>query len=74
MVVPLGFEPKLTVSKTAVLPLHHGTVAGWIPKAEAAVLRVFFAKCSRSKPMLNSCPEIQKYFFYHFVDDLWTIL
>ena len=27
MVVPLGFEPKLTVSKTAVLPLHHGTVA-----------------------------------------------
>ena len=28
MVVPLGFEPKLTVSKTAVLPLHHGTVAG----------------------------------------------
>ena len=28
VVVPLGFEPKLTVSKTAVLPLHHGTVAG----------------------------------------------
>lgn len=26
MVVPLGFEPRLTLSKSAVLPLHHGTV------------------------------------------------
>jgi hypothetical protein len=33
MVVPLGFEPKLTLSKSAVLPLHHGTVAGVFVKA-----------------------------------------
>ena len=28
MVVPPRLELELTVSKTAVLPLHHGTVAG----------------------------------------------
>ena len=33
MVVPLGLEPKLTLSKSAVLPLHHGTVEGILVKA-----------------------------------------
>lgn len=26
MVVPPGFEPELTDSKSVVLPLHHGTI------------------------------------------------
>ena len=42
MVVPLGFEPKLTVSKTAVLPLHHGTVAGLCLRANRPFYEFFF--------------------------------
>ena len=26
LVVPLGLEPRMTVPKTVVLPLHHGTI------------------------------------------------
>ena len=28
MVIPAGFEPKLTVSKTALLPLEEGALVG----------------------------------------------
>ena len=28
LVVPLGLEPRMTIPKTGVLPLHHGTISG----------------------------------------------
>ena len=46
VVVPLGFEPKLTVSKTAVLPLHHGTVAGVCLTSNRAVCEFIFTERS----------------------------
>ena len=35
----LGLEPRMTVPKTAVLPLHHGT---WIAIASANVVYILF--------------------------------
>ena len=40
LVVPLGFEPKLTGPEPVVLPLHHGTKNGGTSRIETCTLRL----------------------------------
>ena len=64
MVVPPGLEPELTVSKTAVLPLHHGTISGEEP--------CFYALKTGTEDILNSVKAINKKLNISLLGQIWV--
>ena len=53
MVVPPRLELELTVSKTAVLPLHHGTVVGGFLVSAPCFGEIFFKKIPYQRAKSN---------------------
>ncbi len=41
-VTPPGLEPRLTVPKTGVLPLHHGAIHGFVINGTQRYVKKFF--------------------------------